>query len=151
MKLAPIQLERYFLTEVNCQANPQFKTDQETRFSVNDLELAAAVRPIPDKPGRWQVSLTIKLQAGPNANSPYSFRLHLVGIMCWLGPALPGEKLEALLRTNGPSMLYGAARETVRDLTARGPFPPLVLPSVSFIPGAAKPSATRPAAPGRSP
>jgi len=41
-----------------------------------------------------------------------------------------------VVRTNGPSMLYGVAREMARDLTARGPFPPQVLPSVSFIPDA---------------
>ena len=136
MKLAPLQLEGYFLTDLNCQANPQFKADKETKFNERDLEVAAAVQPIKDKPNRWQVSLNIRLQPATDANSPYSFCLNLVGVICWVGPELPEDKVGTLLRTNGPSMLYGVGREMARDLTARGPFPPLVLPSVSFIPDA---------------
>lgn len=144
MKLAPLQLEGYFLTDLNCQANPQFRAEKETKFQEKDLEVGAAVHPIKDRPNRWQVSLNIRLQPAPDANSPYSFCLNLAGIICWVGPELPEEKVGALLRTNGPSMLYGVAREMARDLTARGPFPPLVLPSVSFIPDA--PAAPEPRA-----
>ncbi|HOC00211.1 MAG TPA: hypothetical protein PKM43_15885 [Verrucomicrobiota bacterium] len=61
MKLAPLQLEGYFLTDLNCQANPQFKADKETKFNERDLEVAAAVQPIKDKPNRWQVSLNAGL------------------------------------------------------------------------------------------
>lgn len=141
MKLAPLQLESYFLTDLSCQANPQFKPDKETKFSERDLEVGAGVQVIKDKPRRWQVSLNLKLQSGPEANSPYAFRLNLIGVICWVGPEQPEEKLETVVRTNGPSMLYGVAREMGRDLTARGPFPPLVLPSVSFISEAPAPAA----------
>lgn len=143
MKLAPLQLEGYFLTDLNCQANPQFKADKETKFNERDLEVASAVQPIKDRPNRWQVSLNIKLQPAPDANSPYSFCLSLVGVIYWVGPELPEDKVGTLLRTNGPSMLYGVAREMARDMTARGPFPPLVLPSVSFIPDAPTPAAPK--------
>jgi preprotein translocase subunit SecB len=143
MKLAPLQLESYFLTDLNCQANPQYKGDKETKFSEKDLEVGTGVQVIKDKPRRWQVSLSLKLQPGPEANSPYSFGLNLIGVICWVGPEQPDEKLEAVIRTNGPSMLYGVAREMGRDLTARGPFPPLVLPSVSFIPDTSAPAAPK--------
>ncbi len=136
MKLAPIQLEGYFLTEVNCQVNPQFKADKETKFAERDLEVGTGIHPIKGRPNRWQVSLNIKLQPSAEANSPYSFGMNLIGVVCWVGPEQPEDKIGTLLRTNGPSMLYGVAREMGRDLTARGPFPPLVLPSVSFIPDA---------------
>jgi preprotein translocase subunit SecB len=39
-----------------------------------------------------------------------------------------------MLEVNGASMLYGAAREIVRAMTARGPYFQTVLPSVSFYP-----------------
>jgi preprotein translocase subunit SecB len=29
-------------------------------------------------------------------------------------------------------MLYGLAREVIRNLTAQGPFPPILIPTVSF-------------------
>jgi preprotein translocase subunit SecB len=147
MKLAPLQLESYFLTDLNCQANPQFKANKETKFQEKDLEVGAGVNRIKERTGRWQVSLNIKLQPAPETNSPYSFSLSLVGVICWVGPELPEDKLEVVVRTNGLSMLYGVAREMARDLTARGPFPALVLPSVSFIPdAAAAPAAKAPEA-----
>ena len=135
MNLAPLQLVSYFLTDLNCQANSQFKGDKETKFDEKDLEVGACVEAIKGKAGRWQVTLNVKLQPAADANSPYSFCLNLVGVVCWVGPEVPEDKLETIVRTNGPSMLYGVAREVARDLTARGPFQPLMLPSVSFIPG----------------
>ena len=133
MKLAPLQLERYFITELNCQASAQYKADKETKFREKDLEVSASVSAIKDRPGHWQVSLNVKLQPAAEVNSPYSFCLNLVGIVAWVGPKLPEDKVEVMIRTNGPSMLYGVAREVGRDLTARGPFPALMLPSVSFL------------------
>jgi preprotein translocase subunit SecB len=145
MKLAPLQLEGYFLTDLNCQANPQFKADKNTKFHEKDLEVVPAVQPIKERPNRWQVTLNIKLQPAPDSNSPYFLCLNLVGVIAWVGPELAMEKMEPLLRTNGPSMLYGVAREMARDLTGRGPFPPLMLPSVSFVQDA--PAPTVPKAP----
>ncbi len=133
MKLAPLQLERYFVTELNCQASAQYKADQETKFQEKDLEVKAALGAIKDSPGHWQVTLNVKLQPAAESNSPYSFCIGLVGIVAWIGPKMPEDKVEVMLRTNGPSMLYGVAREMGRDLTARGPFPALMLPSVSFL------------------
>jgi preprotein translocase subunit SecB len=135
MKLAPLQLEAYFLTDLNCQANPEYKADQETKFLEKDLEVTPAVQPVKGTSRRWQVSLNVRLQPAPEANSPYSLNLNLIGFV-WVAPELPEDKLKAILATNGPSMLYGVAREMARDLTARGPFPPLLLPSVSFLPEA---------------
>jgi preprotein translocase subunit SecB len=44
----------------------------------------------------------------------------------------PEEKIERLVKVNGPSMLYGALREIVKALTSRGPYGAIVLPSPSF-------------------
>lgn len=135
MKLSPFQLEAYYATSLSCQANLAYNPGKETRFSEKDLEVTPNVQPIKDQPRRWQVALDVKLHAAPESNSPYTLCLNLIGII-WVAPELAPEKLESLLRTNGPSMVYGVVREMARDLTARGPFTALVLPSVSFIPDA---------------
>ena len=44
----------------------------------------------------------------------------------------PQEKIERLVKVNGPSMLYGALREIVKAVTLRGPYGGIVLPSPSF-------------------
>jgi preprotein translocase subunit SecB len=137
MKLSPLQLESYFLTELTFGANQEFNPEKETKLAETDLSVVPEIQRIKDDQRRWQVTITVKLQSKPEANSPYAFTLTLIGIV-WTAPKLPEEGIEALIRTNGPTMVYGAAREMVRDITARGPFQPICLPSVSFLPETAK-------------
>jgi len=137
MKLLPLQLESYFTTEVTFRANPEFATGQPSKFGANDLDVTAECARLPNTSDRWQVTLHLKFQPPPTANSPYYFALQLVGVL-WAAPMLPPDKVEALVRTNGPSLLFGVARELVRELSARGPFSPLMLPSLSFLPGNAE-------------
>jgi preprotein translocase subunit SecB len=136
MKLSPLQLEAYFLTESSYRTNQDFNPEKEPKLDDTDLQVSADIQPIQNQERRWQVTVSIKLQPKPEANSPCSFSITVVGIV-WAAPNLPGNNLDMMVRTNGPTMVYGAAREMVRDLTARGPFSPICLPSVSFLPEAA--------------
>jgi len=45
----------------------------------------------------------------------------------------PTEKREPLMQITGASLAYGMIRETVANLTARGPHGTYLLPSVSFL------------------
>jgi len=101
---------------------------------------------LPDNPDRWQVTLRLKFQPPPAANPPCYFAVQFVGIV-WTAPTLPPDRVESLVRTNGSSMLYGIARELVRDLSARGPFGPILLPSLSFLPDADRPDQPAPSPP----
>ena len=131
MKIASLQLEWYFISDLHLTANKEF--DRHKVAAVNYENLAVEVECIPDKdnPRKWQVTLKLKHQGTADANSPYSFSLELVGFM-QVAKTYPDKKVEKLVRTNGPSMLYGVAREVLRDLTARGPHVTIFLPSVSF-------------------
>ncbi len=44
-----------------------------------------------------------------------------------------------MIKINGPSMLYGIAREVIRGVTARGPYFPILLPSATFFEPAPQP------------
>ena len=81
---------------------------------------------------QWEITLRAKFQPGPKVNAPYFFVLEIVGFF-QVGPKYPPERLDALVKVNGPSVLYGVAREVIRDLTCRGPYPPMFLPSASFV------------------
>lgn len=140
MTLSPLQLEGYFLTDLSFQADHAHDPAKPIQFHEDDLVVETGMVAVPNEERRWQITLKIRLQPRPESNSPYTLALTLVGFV-WAAPQLPADRLDSLVRTNGPSMLYGAAREMVRDLTARGPFPPLSLPSVSFL---NKPSASKP-------
>lgn len=76
--------------------------------------------------------LDIEHQSIEEANSPYTFHLRLVGFFNWI-PDIVVKDPEKAFKVNGPSILYGIAREIVRTETARGPFPSVTLPSASFI------------------
>ncbi len=147
MKLSPLQLEGYFLTELSFQADPAHDPGKPIQFHEHDLAVEPTTTPLSDQERRWQVTLKIRLQPRRESNSPYFLSLSLVGVV-WAAPQIPADRLESLIRTNGPSMLYGAAREMVRDLTARGPYPALSLPSVSFLNEAAEGGEARSTAPG---
>jgi preprotein translocase subunit SecB len=41
---------------------------------------------------------------------------------------------EKLLRVNGASILYSSAREFLITVTSRGPWAPMILPTISFLP-----------------
>lgn len=61
----------------------------------------------------WKVELTVTF--GPDdtrAQSPYSGGIHLAGFFT-VSPAWPADQGQQLVGINGPSMLYGAAREMV--------------------------------------
>src|SRR5439155_22261424 len=73
----------------------------------------------------------ITYQPQANSNVPYFFSLELVGFF-EVAEAVPDDRIDRLVKTNGPSMLYGIAREVVRDITSRGPYLGVLLPSVSF-------------------
>jgi preprotein translocase subunit SecB len=144
MKLAPLQLESFFLTDLSFRANQEFDAAKPVAFQQADLAVLTGIQPVKNLARRWQVTLNIKLQPRPEANSPYFFALNLVGIL-WAVAELPADRLPLLLAANGPAMLYGIAREVVRDLTSRGPFPPLALPTVSFLPDPPNPQPQTPA------
>lgn len=42
-------------------------------------------------------------------------------------PGFPADHLQRAVETNGPSMLFGAAREILRSATGRGPYGPLLI------------------------
>jgi preprotein translocase subunit SecB len=133
MKPSPLALENYFVTELIFSANKDFDPKQPGDMGFDDLIVEHTCLPgEPDSHG-WQVSLRLRFQPKAETNYPYTFVLELVGLFRVLGDP-PAALEEPLVNTNAPSMLFGAAREIVRAATSRGPFVPVLLPSVSFHP-----------------
>jgi len=147
MNIAPLQLEAYALVDLVCRTNQEHRPDQPMDPHPEEFSVEDRVQPVPEESRLWVLALNVRLQSRPEANAPYSILLQLNG---WVR-ALEGfdpPNLEHLVRTNGLAMLYGTAREIVRQTTAMGPFPPVLLPSVNFLPTAAP--KTQPPAESRS-
>lgn len=142
MNPSPLQLEHYLVTAFSFAANREFDDDQnagnpqaaDLRFEVNPLRHE-------DHPNRWMFELVVELPDQKEKNQPYSFRIEMVGFFA-VTDSYPKEKAELLANVNGPALLFSAAREIVATMTGRGPYPALFLPSVMFVPLAAKEPAT---------
>jgi preprotein translocase subunit SecB len=141
MKNSPLQLERIFLTAVHLDAKPEAKAPPGIDWRVSsDVTVASHAT----DPLRWKVGLTVNLTCVDAANAPYNGSVSFTGLFA-VADSYPKDKVRFLVETNGPSVLYGAAREMFANLTARGPWPMVQLPTQSFYkPQDAKPAPQEP-------
>ena len=128
---SPLQMSRYFVTDCQVTAAKHFKPKDGVVLNADLLSLEPSFQALENE-RQWEITLRAKFQPGPKVNAPYFFVLEIVGFF-QVEPQYPPERLDALVRVNGPSVLYGVAREIIRDLTCRGPYPPMFLPSASFV------------------
>lgn len=134
MKPSPLILKGYAVLELQVTANLQFNPKAPIGLSPEDFRIRVDVSASPrPEEAQWQVVLQVQHVANPKRNHTYAFNLRMVGFLD-VHPAYSAEKRETLLRVNGASMLYGAAREVIRSATAHGPYPAILVPSVSFYP-----------------
>ena len=134
---SPLRLKSHFFTTIHVDACPQgCETSGEGAFS-SQVEFARHE----GDPAKWMVQLAIRKDADDRERCPeYTFDIQVVGLF-EVDTKYPPEKAEGLVRANGPAVLFGAIREMVANLTARGPFPAVELPTVTFVDDASAPSA----------
>jgi preprotein translocase subunit SecB len=135
MKLAPLQLSDYYLTDLTLQANPEFDTSAPADDCVETLQVIPHYSQAKDngeKGTEWLVSLEISQTIPGGGNLPYAFSLRIQGTVS-ASPHLDGVKLQRAMHANGPAMLFGAAREIIRAATGRGPWPAVIIPSTNFL------------------
>lgn len=132
MKLAPIRLERYFITHLNVVALKQFSREQPHTYDFKDLQSEVNVTENKKQPNVFQVSLMLKHTPQPKENLPYAYSMQIIGFF-EVHPKWPRAKAEELVKINGPAVLYGAAREILAQTTSRGPWGSILLPTVNFV------------------
>lgn len=134
MKPAPIALIEYFATDLLLATNHSFHPEKPLQFEEKDLVVNVSTRhneKAPKDGNRWQVSLEVRHQPGPETNFPYSYRTVLVG-QFGVASSVKAEDEKRMVTIQGASMLYSMTREIVRALTGRGPYRPVILPTYSF-------------------
>ena len=131
MKAAQIQLTNYFVSELQFVANRDFKLDTQSSIGADDLQVTHQVSTRAENKRQWQVTLRIALNASPESNAPYSFLIEMIGFID-VADSVSDDRIERFARINGTSLVFAAAREIIKAATSRGPFPPLLLPTVTF-------------------
>lgn len=132
MNISPLQLDFYFVSDFHFSLNKEFRLDGKPAIRDEDVLARPEAVANPQDKSKWTVTLNIKHEPPSGINSPYLFDLKLVGFFR-IHPDYPGDRIERLVQTNGASMLYGIAREMVREMTGRGPYFSVFLPSISFF------------------
>lgn len=124
---APIDLKSYFFPFVQVAADPEFNEEQQEISP--DIEVKSAVEH-DESNGIYQVTLSITvLPETEEAKLPYGIELIAVGLFTVIDKV---EDPVRMLKINGASILYSAAREFLITITSRGPWPSFVLPTASF-------------------
>ncbi len=126
---SPLRLDNYFFTKIHMDACP--KGCEKPGEGVTSSKVECLKHK--DTPNKWMVQAEVRKADDKEKGCPeYTFHVQVVGLF-EVAEAFPAEKAEKMVRTNAPSVLYGAIREMIANLTARGPFPAIKLPTVTFI------------------
>jgi len=133
MELAPLQLTDYFVHSIRVDAAPDFDSSRETDLDIDALHVEqTCIRSGTEEDNRYALQMGIRQDLVPGKNIPYSYEIQLVGFIT-AHPAFPKDKLQRAVEVNGPSMLFGAAREILRAATGRGPYGQVLIPSTTFF------------------
>ncbi|MGP8198438.1 MAG: protein-export chaperone SecB [Limisphaerales bacterium] len=135
MNPAPLQLERHFFTKVALDSHPDGQPNV-----LNHLQCEIEIGQAEDNSRRFQVVLRVKLLSDPEKQTTYTGEIHAVGLFQVVA-GWPDNEVNRLVEANGTALLYGAIREMLLNLTARGPWPPVPLTTLTFVPVNKEPNA----------
>lgn len=129
LNASPLRLHGHRFTEISVKASEQDSPQGE--FSLRTLR---TLRDHTENPRKFLLILRVELGSStPDQESPYSANLTIEGEFEVLEGYTAGSP-EELVNITGASMLYGACREMLANLTARSTHGMSTLPSVSFGP-----------------
>ena len=128
MKNSPLLLERYYLNSVHLESDDSLQLKDVPAMVLTSTVGLAGHK---EDTRRWKVMLTVDFKPEDAAVVPYKGSISFTGFFA-VDPTYNPDKVKFLVETNGPSVLFGAVREMCANLTARGPWPMVMLPTQSF-------------------
>jgi preprotein translocase subunit SecB len=131
MRAAQISLTNYFVSELQFSANAAFNPGALTAVEIEDLQVVHDIASKTEDRRSWQVKLRVGLNAPAERNMPCTFLVEIIGFV-HVAESVSEDHIERLATINGLALVFSAAREVVRAVTARGPFKSVLLPTVTF-------------------
>ena len=129
--IAHVKLLDYFVKSFSFETN--MKCEKEKPRDLSDVSIQNNWRPLKKHKNRYAVFLNLEMRAPEGKNTPYAIKMEMFGYF-QVPEEMPEELREKMVKTNGSSILYGAAREIIREMTSRGIFRKIYFPTVSFAP-----------------
>lgn len=134
MGQSPLKIESYYLKKLNYQLKRDFESgvpDGTPEKVEPKIQVNVQTGHREEDKNDWRVEIDV--HGGDEGGFPYTFDISFVGFFR-VNARFPEDKRELLISVNGPSILFAAARELVSIVTGRSPYPPILLPSISFVP-----------------
>jgi hypothetical protein len=126
----PLRLEELFFPVQEVRANPDH--DPQGDRTGTNLKQSFNVQPIEGQPGVFGVEMIVECDRETSRNPPYFFQLQVYGIMRIDGVLDPAAS-QALVTSTGFSVLVGASRERLLELTSRAPWGRFMMGVVQLI------------------
>jgi preprotein translocase subunit SecB len=142
MRPSPLQLHYLFFEKLLIEVNPAFVDEPERSplrwelfnfDGVNfDTTVEAGSVDAEDAP-EFAVTLNVSVANAQGKQAPYHIDARVTGFFT-VAPDKPdgGERVDFVV-VNGTTLLYGAIREQVTNITCRSARGPLFLPTVNFL------------------
>jgi preprotein translocase subunit SecB len=134
MNAAPLQLRAYVAEQIHLDLAPGFDqpdAPEPQGTDTFDVQIEVIERARAGQVG--DLRLTVLLNESAEAWRFYRVRLVLRGVFDLHDDSPPpDDELDRYFVLTAATVLYGAARALCSQLTAASPYPPLVLPVVTF-------------------
>jgi hypothetical protein len=128
MTPSPLQLESSLLLQTEVKAAEKIPAN-----AAQTIKTRIRIGRSPENELEWNVTLGVTFgRNGKTIDAPYHGDV-VAEMRFLIHPDYPAEKRNTLMQVTGASLAYGMVRETVANLTARGPHGTHLLPSVSFF------------------
>jgi preprotein translocase subunit SecB len=129
--MAPLQLDSYAFSKLCVEVNREHKPNAVALKVALNIQGGFGII----EQDETKRLLTLKISElrpaeGEDGTLPYTIELEVIGQFSILDPQYQDK--EKLVRVNGTSILYSAAREQILTITGRCLFGPYQLPTVNF-------------------
>ncbi len=128
MHASPLRLDRYAFKRIELRA-----ADDADQLAVNLIEAELTTFTHTSDENRFRIGLSVSLLpiSQEETTPAYSGVLEIMGEFTVVDGFQGNPMVMAL--NNGAAILFGAVREMVLTVTSRGPWPPTMLPTTSFL------------------
>ena len=131
MKPSPLQLESYAFTRIHmdaCEDSECLEPTGAGQFQVN-----TRCQQHNEDPSHWMITIMVSVKQKEGEQCPpYLLDIEAVGFFL-ISEEYPREKQAPMVKAHAPAVLFGAIREMLANITARGPYPRFDLPTVTFV------------------
>ena len=126
---AEIALERFYLKDMSFESPRAPEVFREPWQPNMHVDINTKTQPLGDD--RYEVVLTVTAQAKtPQGKTAVIVEIQQAGIFRVKG--LEGARLQRVLATFCPNLLFPYVRETLDSVVVKGTFPPVMLAPVNF-------------------